>query len=228
MPRRYFTPETFTFLEDLAENNDREWFTANQDRYERRVREPALDFIADFAEPLASISEHFTADTRKAGGSLFRIQRDTRFSRDKTPYKTNTGMHFRHVAARDVHAPGFYLHIEPGACFAGVGIWRPEAAVAGRIRTAIADDPDGWVAATTGGGFRETWSLEGEMLKRPPRGFDPEHPLIDDLRRKDFVASVPLTRRRVTSAGWLEDYAGLCRAGAPFMAFLCRALGLAF
>jgi uncharacterized protein (TIGR02453 family) len=227
MSRRYFTTGTFTFLRDLAGHNDREWFAANQDRYERLVREPALDFITDFAGPLASISEHFTADARKAGGSLFRIHRDTRFSRDKTPYKTNTGMQFRHVAARDVHAPGFYLHIEPRACFAGVGIWRPEAAVAGRIRTAIADDPDAWAAAT-GGGFREAWTLEGETLKRPPRGFDPDHPLVDDLRRKDFVAAVPLTQRRVTAEGFLEDYAGLCRAGAPFMAFLCRALGLAF
>jgi len=227
MPRRYFTPGTFAFLKDLAGHNDREWFAANQDRYERLVREPALDFITDFAGPLASISEHFTADARKAGGSLFRIHRDTRFSRDKTPYKTNTGMQFRHAAARDAHAPGFYLHLEPGGCFAGVGIWRPEAAVAGRIRTAIADDPEGWLAAA-GDGFREVWSLEGEVLKRPPRGFDPEHPLVGDLRRKDFVAMVPLTQRRVTAAGWLEDYTGLCRAGAPFMSFLCRALGLPF
>jgi uncharacterized protein (TIGR02453 family) len=226
MPRRYFTSETFAFLKGLAEHNDREWFAANRDRYEHLVREPALDFITDFAGPLASISEHFTADARKAGGSLFRIQRDTRFSSDKSPFKTNTGMHFRHLAARDVHAPGFYLHIEPRACFAGVGIWRPEAAVAGRIRSAIVGDPDAWGAATTC--FGAAWKFEGEMLKRPPRGFDPEHPLVEDLRRKDFVATTPLTQRRVTAGGFLEDYAALCTAGAPFVAFVCRALGLPF
>ena len=92
----WFGPELFSFLEDLQANNDREWFAANRDRYEEHLLEPALAFIDAFAPRLEKISPHFRADARPSGGSLFRIYRDTRFSKDKRPYKTNVGIHFRH------------------------------------------------------------------------------------------------------------------------------------
>ena len=101
----YITPKLFSFLRDLKNNNDREWFEANKDRFEEEVRSPLLAFIDDFAEPLYKISPHFRADARKSGGSLFRIYRDVRFSKDKTPYKTHAGVHFRHERAKDAHAP---------------------------------------------------------------------------------------------------------------------------
>lgn len=229
MPR-FFTPKTFAFLKDLADNNDREWFKANQDRYEQEVRRPALDFIEDFSEPLYGISPHFTADPSKVGGSLFRIQRDTRFSKDKTPYKTHVGIQFRHIASKDdVHAPGFYLHIEPSACYAGAGLWRPATDVAYEIRHAIADDPAGWKEAAHSRAFSSTFELsDGNKLKRPPKGFDPEHPLIEDLRRRDFTAGARLTQRMVTGASFLEDYTDLCRRASPFMRFLCEAVGVGF
>ena len=226
---RYFTPNTFAFLRDLAANNEREWFRANQDRYEADVREPALEFIADFAERLHGISPHFSADPRKAGGSLFRIHRDIRFGKDKTPYKTHTGMQFRHVATKDdVHAPGFYLHIEPGACYAGVGLWRPSTEDAYKIRHAIADDPPGWRKAAHAKRFADVYTLDGESLVRPPKGFDADHPLIDDLKRKDFVAGARLTQKTVTSTEFLDEYTTLCAAAAPFMKFLCGAVGVRF
>ena len=137
MSKRYFTPKLFGFLRELAENNDREWFKAHQDEYEQYVREPALEFITDFAKPLEKISPHFVADSRTVGGSLFRIQRDTRFSKDKTPYKTNVGIQFRHEFGRDVHAPGFYLHLEPDNVFMGAGMWHPDGGSLKRIRDAI-------------------------------------------------------------------------------------------
>lgn len=99
-----FTPDIFAFLRDLATNNNRAWFHENKQRFEDSVRQPALDFITDFVEPLETLSPHFVADSRTVGGSLFRIHRDTRFSKDKTPYKLNTGMHFRHERAKDAHA----------------------------------------------------------------------------------------------------------------------------
>ena len=229
MTAEYFTPKLFGFLRDLAENNDREWFKAHQDRYEESVREPALDFINDFEKPLRSISEQFVADSRKVGGSLFRIQRDTRFGKDKTPYKTHTGIHFRHFATRDnVHAPGFYLHLEPGRVFAGLGLWRPATADAYAIREKISDEPGRWKRAAHGKRFSDVYSLEGDSLKRPPRGFDPEDPLLDDLKRKDFLGSTKLTQKAVTSPTFLDDYAKLCRAGSPFMRFLCEAVGVTF
>lgn len=228
MGTRYFTPQLFAFLRDLAANNDRAWFKANQDAYEEYVREPALEFINDFAGPLATISEHFVADSRTVGGSLFRIQRDTRFSNDKTPYKTNTGMQFRHVMAKDAHAPGFYLHIQPGECFMGVGLWRPETKVAYQIRQRIDDDQPGWKQATRNKRFTDGFSLTGESLVRPPKGYDDDHPLIEDLKRKDFIASTRLTQKEITSDHFLEDFTTNCKRAAPMMRLLCEAVGVPF
>jgi len=98
MTDRYFTKQTFNFLSTLAENNTREWFAEHKQEYEACIREPALDFISDMDEELRAISKHFRAVPKKVGGSLMRIYRDTRFSRDKTPYKTNIGIQFRHEA----------------------------------------------------------------------------------------------------------------------------------
>jgi uncharacterized protein (TIGR02453 family) len=224
MAKRYFTPALFQFLRELADHNDRAWFKANQDRYEAAVRQPALDFITDMVDPLGDLSPHFVADSRTVGGSLFRIQRDTRFSKDKTPYKLNTGMHFRHERARDAHAPGFYIHLEPRRCFMGVGLWMPESKVAYRIRHHIDDHPDAWVAATRTAPFTTMFQLGGESLQRPPRGFDPEHPLIDDLKRKSFMATSSLTQAEVTSAGFLDDVVDRWRTATPMMAVLCEAV----
>lgn len=222
-----FSPKLFAFLRALAEHNDRDWFKARKDEYDAVIKDPALDFINEFAPHLRKISPHFVADSRPVGGSLFRIHRDTRFSKDKTPYKTNTGLHFRHERAKDAHAPGFYLHLEPGQVFMGAGIWRPEAKVANQIREAIADDPKRW-RRVTGKTFSETFALEGDSLKRPPRGFDPDHPLIDDLKRKDFIATTRLTQKQVTSSNFMSEFAGLCATSGPFVHFLCDALGVEY
>jgi len=228
--RRYFTPRLFAFLRELADNNERDWFKANQDRFEEVVRRPALDFIEDFSEPLYKISKHFTADARKVGGSLFRIQRDTRFSKDKTPYKTHVGIHFRHVATSDdVHAPGLYLHLEPSASLAAIGLWRPSADHAGNIRQFIVDHPDRWRRASRSRPFTSVYgSLSGQSLKRPPRGFCPDHPLIEDLKLRDFTASTRLRQAEVTAAGFMDTYATTVKAGAPLMRFLCEAISLGF
>ncbi len=228
MATSYFTPRLFNFLKELEQNNNREWFKANQDRFEEDVREPALDFINDFAAPLEKISPHFMADTRKAGGSLFRIQRDTRFSKDKTPYKQNTGMQFRHERGKDAHAPGFYLHLQPGECFMGVGLWRPETKVAYQIRDHIAAEPAAWKRATRGKRFTDVFSLGGDSLKRPPRGYDEDHPLIEDLKRKDFIASTRLTQKVITSTDLMNTFTDHSKRAAPFMRFLCEAVGVPF
>jgi uncharacterized protein (TIGR02453 family) len=228
MTSRYFTPELFRFLTDLGDNNDRVWFKENQQRYEDAVRQPALDFITDFAEPLARISPHMVADSRTVGGSLFRIQRDTRFSKDKTPYKLNTGMHFRHERAKDAHAPGFYLHLAPRDCFVGVGLWQPETKVAYAIREHIAEHPDRWKKATRSKRFTETFELGGDSLKRPPKGFDPEHALIDDLKRKSFMATGRLTQSEVTKAGFMKVFEAHCKRAVPMMRFLCEAVDVEF
>jgi uncharacterized protein (TIGR02453 family) len=230
MPSALFTPALFSFLKDLTDNNDRAWFKANQERYENHVRQPALDFIEEFATPLLRISKHFVADPRKVGGSLFRIQRDTRFGKDKTPYKTHVGIHFRHVATReDVHGPGFYLQLAPGNCLAAIGLWEPAAPDADAVRRSIAGESASWRRAVQGKQFREVYGgLEGDSLVRPPRGFDPGHPLIEDLKRREFIASTRFTQKQVTSPDFMSTYLTSVKAGVPLMRFLSEAVGLAF
>ncbi len=225
---KYFSPELFTFLGDLAANNDRAWFAENKQRYEDHVRQPALDFITDMAERLDEVSPHFVADARTVGGSLFRIHRDTRFAKDKTPYKTNTGIQFRHENAKDAHAPGFYLHLEPRNCFFGAGIWHPETKVAYRIREHIRDEPDAWLEATRSKAFAPTYTLEGDSLKRPPRGFDADHPLLRDLKRKDFIATAKVSHAEITGVQLMDSFIGRCQATSPLVKELCAALDIAF
>ena len=113
------------------------------------------------------------ASDRRTGGSLMRVYRDTRFAKDKTPYKTNVGIHFRHEFGRDVHAPGFYVHVAPEECFLAVGLWRPDAAALGEVRKAIVESPDRWRRARDDKRFRERFTLEGESLKSRPAGSRP-------------------------------------------------------
>jgi uncharacterized protein (TIGR02453 family) len=230
MPRRrqHFTPAFFRFLRELADNNRRTWFQENRSRYERHVREPALKFVGDFAPYLMRISPHFRADPRPVGGSLFRIHRDTRFSRDKRPYKTAVGIQFRHERGKDAHAPGFYLHLEPGNVFMGVGIWHPDPNTLGAIRQHIVENSRQWSRIARGKQFAARFDLAGDSLKRPPRGFDADHPLIEDLKRKDFIAIAKLKQSTVVQPGLIDRFAAACRAGAPFVRYLCAAVDVPF
>jgi len=223
-----FTPDLFAFVRDLAAHNDRAWFAANKDRYEAAVREPALAFVEDVAHRLPEVSPHFVADARRTGGSLFRIHRDTRFSKDKTPYKTHVGVSFRHAHGRDVHSPVHYLHLEPGRAFLGCGIWQPDTALARRIRDAIVARPGDWRAAVGDAAFRARFALGGDALKRAPQGYPADHPLIADLRRKDFVATTPFADADVVAPAFIDDFIARCADAAPFMRFLCCALGVPY
>ena len=229
MPKQsHFQPALFKFMKDLAKNNKREWFLANKERYEREVKLPLQGFIADFAPRLNKISPHFLADPRPTGGSMFRIYRDTRFSNDKRPYKTHAAAQFRHVSGKDVHAPGFYMHLEPGNVFAGVGLWRPDGETAGAVRDAIVEHPAKWKRAIGGKTFKESFEVGGDSLKRAPRGYDAEHPLIDYLKFKDFVAFTKFTERDACGADFLGKYAAAMRTAKPMMEFLTKAVGLSF
>ena len=228
MTSKPISPSLFEFLSDLKSNNDRSWFSANKQRYVEAVQTPMLEFIREFAIPLALISPHFRADARPNGGSLFRIYRDTRFSKDKTPYKTNVGAHFRHEAYKTAYAPGFYLHLEPGACFAGIGIWHPDSKALGGIRKLIADRPEEWKKVVSASDFADTFRLGGESLTRPPKGFDPLHPLIEDIKRKDFVASMAFPEEIAVQEDFVDWYADIARKGSSFVAFLSRGVGVTF
>ncbi len=223
-----FTKATFKFLDELAANNNRGWFEKNKPRYEALVREPALDFIEAMERPLKTFAPSFRAEPRKMGGSLMRVFRDTRFSRDKTPYKTNIGIQFRHALGKDVHAPGFYVHIATEECFFGAGCWHPEADALGKIRDLIADKPEKWFTTCGDKKFAAHWELAGDSLTRPPRGYDANHAAITDLKRKDFIALASLSRVEVTGAGLVKLAGKRFAETAPFMKFLCEALGVPY
>ena len=171
----------FAFFTELARNNDRAWFADNKTRYQQSVVEPIGDFIVCMAPRLRRISAHYVADPRPHGGSMFRIYRDTRFSKDKSPYKTHAGVQFRHEAGRDAHAPGFYVHLDPNGLYFGGGIWRPPGLQLGRIREFIVDNARSW-----SGVVKAVGSIDGDSLQRPPRGYDPDHPHVEHLKRKSF------------------------------------------
>lgn len=219
-----FSKATLAFLGELAANNNRAWFEQNKPRYEALVREPALDFIDAMAPALQDFAPHFRADLRKVGGSLMRVYRDTRFARDKTPYKTNIGIQFRHELGKDVHAPGFYLHISTAESFLAAGCWHPAADALGRIRDLVAQQPEQWFAARDDERFAAHWMLDGDSLIRPPRGYAADHPAIDDLKRKDFIALAPLAKSEVIGPRLLERATTQFAAAVPLMKFLCGAL----
>src|SRR4051812_15403011 len=223
-----FSPELFSFLRELADNNDREWFAANKARYAAEVQEPALAFIEDVGVRLPEVSRNLVADPRTVGGSLFRIYRDVRFSKDKAPYKTHVGIQFRHEQARDAHAPGIYLHLEPGSVFMACGTWRPAGDPPPAIRTAIAPHPGRGQAIVDDPPFAQRFRLGGEALKRPPAGFDRAHPLIEELKRKDFIAIADLSEADVTASGFLSRFLTLCGEASEFMRFLCAGARVPF
>ena len=228
MEFRRFEPTIFQFLEELADNNNRPWFQENKRRYEREVLEPCLAFIRAFGPRLRRISKFFVASDRRIGGSLMRVYRDTRFSKDKRPYKTNVGIQFRHEFGRDVHTPGFYVHIAPDECFLAVGVWRPDRESLGRIRHAIVEQPDRWRRAIRDRKFRKHFEPRGDSLKRAPRGFPADHPLIEDLKRTDFLGLCQLGEQDVLDEGFPDSVATSFAASRPFMRFLCEALKVPF
>ncbi len=226
---RHFTPQLFDFLRDLADHNDREWFQANKRRYDDAVKAPLLEFIGDFAPRVERFAPHITAIPKAVGGSMFRIHRDVRFGKDKRPYKTHAAAHFRHGAGKDVHAPGLYLHLEPGSVFAGAGLWRPDNPSLGKLRDAIAGAPETWTALVEAEPFASHWRISDEdKLKRPPAGYDKEHPLIEVLKRKSHTAFVDFTEDQACADDFLDRFVQACEEANDWLRFLAQAVEMAW
>ncbi|MDJ0837741.1 MAG: DUF2461 domain-containing protein [Acidobacteriota bacterium] len=223
-----FTQEFFRFYDQLEANNDRSWFQENKELYEDAVRTPMLSFIEAMGPKLADISKHIVADPRKSGGSMFRIYRDTRFSKDKTPYKTHAACQFRHVMGKDVHAPGFYMHASQREVVFGAGIWHPDAPSLAKIRQYIAENPEKWQQALDHAPFAELFEQAGESLKRLPRGFPADHPMVEELKRKDFIAMRGLMPPDLLREDLIEEVSRCFAACRPYMKCLCDALQLPF
>lgn len=228
MSNPYFSTEGLSFLKKLKNNNNRDWFQENKSDYEDLIRTPALNFIDDMANDLNFLSPHFLAVSKKVGGSLMRVYRDVRFSKDKSPYKTNIGIQFRHEMGKDVHAPGFYLHVAPEECFVGVGIWRPDSTALGKIRDAIIERDKYWLNTVNDKKFKKHFELSGESLKNAPRGYDKKHPLIDDLKRKDFIAISHVNIESALSKNFKQQVVKRFADAELYMEFLCKSLMLRY
>lgn len=223
-----FPIQTLMFLDKLEKNNNRDWFNKHKDQYESDVRTPALDFINAMADPIKKLSPHFRVEAKKVGGSLMRVYRDTRFSSDKTPYKTNVGIQFRHEKGKDVHASGFYFHIDTEQVFLGAGIWHPDSPTLQKIRQQINKRQADWKKIISSKTLTKNWAQEGDSLKRPPRGYDADHPLIEEIKRKDFILVARLDHDFINDSKIVANTIKLLKPTCNYLAFLCSALKLKF
>lgn len=223
-----FPKDFFKFFNELKKNNTRDWFTANKPRYHESVVQPMGEYIVSIAPYLERISSFYKADPKPHNGSMFRIYRDTRFSKDKTPYKTHAACHFRHKAGRDAHAPGFYLHIETDRISIGGGIWRPPSKQLGQIREFIVDNPSAWAKLTRSSVLNKMGGVQGDALKRPPRGYDPDAKHIEDLKRKSFYLMSEADAELALGPELVTESARVFRSAAKLNHFITDALELPF
>jgi len=223
-----FEPSLFDFLRDLSKNNNREWFQQNKPRYQSQVVAPVCQFVEAMMPRMEKISNAINVDPRPHGGSMFRIYRDARFSKDKRPYKENVGCHFRHRAGKDAHAPGYYIHLEPGNVFFGGGVWLPPADVLGKMREAIDVKQKRWLSLRNSKKIQAYGGIQGEGLKNPPRGYSQDHPCIDDLKRKSLFVMHRVDEADVVEATFFSLINKVYKDIAPFMEFLTVAVGLPF
>ena len=219
MPASSIPKSTLDFLKALRENNNREWFTANKSRYQAEHAH-----VVEFAEALlARMGQHDQLVPMTGKQSLFRIYRDVRFSKDKSPYKS----HFSGTRKRDTKwlRGGYYFHIEPGGSFVGGGFWGPSSADIKRIRQEIAIDAEPMRKLIAAPEFVETFGqLDGEQLKTAPQGYSQDHPNIDLLRYKQFLLSQSYTDKEVTSPDLLDKMVLAFQRMRPFFDYMSEVL----
>src|SRR5215813_6021246 len=220
----YFDRSLFQFMGQLRRNNRRPWFLKHKAEYDELARDASVRFISDLRLHIREVSTWLVVDPKPHGGSLLRVYRDIRFSKDKTPYKSHVGMSFWHASSNEetIHAPGLYLHIDPAGCFLAGGMWHPDPRSLARIRDAVAWKQDDWRYAKRG------LKLGGDALTRPPRGYAADHPLVEDLKRKDFVASIELSQAQICSGRFMDDFLRSARKMSPLLRFLSEAVKLRF
>jgi uncharacterized protein (TIGR02453 family) len=226
-----FRPAAFQFLRDLERNNEKVWFEAHRDVYEREVRGPMRGLVEALDARLGRIAPEIVGDPKR---SMFRIHRDVRFSRNKAPYKTNAGAWLYHRDAGrkvgttgDGGGAGFYFHIDPTTCFMAGGIWMPARAALSRLREVIGDHPTALARLTRAPAFRKRFGglSEDAKLRRVPQGFAPDHPAAEWLKLQSFTARALIEPGVVTSARLVDR---LCRdfeALVPLVRWLNSALG---
>jgi len=208
-------PASLQFLKDLAGNNNREWFQANKNRYE-----VALENVKQFVKAVETGLEE---TDHIEGANLFRIYRDVRFSKNKSPYKNNFGMGFTRATNR--LRGGYYLQIEPGTSFAAGGFWQPNAQDLKRIRDEFAADDQSIRKIMAEPGFQKHFgSIQGEELKTAPRGYDKDSSALDLIRKKNFTVHRSFTDAEVTSDNFLLEVKRTFEAMRPYFDYMSMVL----
>jgi uncharacterized protein (TIGR02453 family) len=225
-----FRPEAIDFLAELAANNDRAWFQPRKAEYERLLKTPLEELCVAVEAEFRARDLPLHADATK---SPFRIYRDTRFSRDKSPYKTHVAASFRWIGDADpergrshtenVHASGGYVHLQPGEIFVGGGVWHPDSAWLKGFRDRVANRTDEFRAIVEAPEFVEAFgsvSDDGESLKRVPAGYSPDHPAADILRKKNVTFGRRLSDEDAFSPRLPSILADAFAVGTPLMRYL--------
>lgn len=220
-PTSPFTPNTLRFLRALKRNNRREWFHAHKDRYEHDVRQPMIAAVERLADELRGFAPDLMADPRR---SLFRIWRDTRFSEDRRPLKTEIGAVFPHRNGRRHESAALYFEIGPQWVFAGGGLYRPERTTLQRVRERIAMAPDRFHRLVTAPAVRREGGLQGEQLKRVPRGFPADHPTAAYLKHTELLVFREWAPELMTSPRFWPEILRVFKATAPLVRFLNEAI----
>lgn len=201
------TPETFQFLKELNKNNNREWFTENKPRF-KLIESDAKKFYGQVQELL---DKHDKIDKMK----IFRIYRDVRFSKDKTPYKPHFAGSFSRLGAE--RRGGYYLRIKPGETFVAVGFWDPNKEDLLRIRKEWETDASELRSILNNETFKSIWGeLQGDEVKTAPKGFDKEHPEISLIRKKQFIFVRNFTDKEVLSKGFINEVDKSYQAIRPY------------
>ncbi|MYC68319.1 MAG: DUF2461 domain-containing protein [Acidobacteriia bacterium] len=217
-----FEPRARQFLRELRANNNRDWFKAHKPDYEHFVRGPLLELVLELSMAVEEHSPGHSIDPRK---SVYRIYRDIRFSKNKDPYKTHAAAVFPPTGLERHAGAGFYFHFSAEELLVGGGVYAPPSDVLGRIRAQIAADPDELRSILAATSYRKFYGgLEGQQLKRTPRGYAPDHPAADLLVYKQFLSGTTLPAdviEQPTIGAVLDQH---FRAIAPLMAYLNRAV----
>lgn len=217
-----FSKESLQFLKNLKKNNQKVWFDANRKTYEN-ARTEALQVNAELLKHLAKKDERFASLQPK--DCMFRINRDIRFSKDKSPYKTHFGLVFTPGGKSSIKS-GFYVHIEPGASFAGGGIWAPEPAVLAAIRQEIDYNFKEWKGIVEKASFKNLFGTldQSDKLSRPPKGYEADNPALEYLKLKHFVVGTRLSDEALQGKGLIQESAKAFDALLPMLNFLDRAI----
>ena len=210
---------TFEFLNKLKKNNDRDWFNTNKKEY-LSCHENMIGFAENL---LSKMNEHDNIENQNGKKCLHRIYRDTRFSKDKTPYKTNFSGGFKR-ATQELRG-GYYFHIQPGNCFLGGGFWSPNSEDLKRIREEIDLNADEFYSTLNSKTFKDTFGeIRGERLKTSPKGYDKDHPAIDLLQLKQFIVKKDFTDKEVLSESFADEANQVFKNMRPFFDFMSLTL----